>query len=802
MTPLAMTPLAMTPLALTPLAVTPQGMTPLDNALHAPDNHPMTPVPPLESARAARLAAEFGLKPDEYARALAILGRDPTLTELGIFSVMWSEHCSYKSSRVWLRELPTKAPWVLVGPGENAGVIAIGDGLAAVFKMESHNHPSFIEPYNGAATGVGGILRDVFTMGARPIANLNALRFGDPSLPRTRRILDGVVRGIGGYGNCVGVPTVGGEVNFHSAYNGNPLVNAMTVGILKADRIFTAAATGAGNSVVYVGSKTGRDGIHGATMSSTEFSADSEDKRPTVQIGDPFAEKLLIEACLELMATDAIVAIQDMGAAGLTSSGVEMAGKGGMGIEMDMGAVPQREAGMSAYEMMLSESQERMLLVLKPGREALAEAIFQKWELDFAIVGRLTETGRIVITHHGLVEADIPLAPLESEAPLYRRPIAETPRLPVLRDVPDPVGILPALLTLVACPDLCSRRWIWEQYDAQVGGQTAKRPGQADAAVVRIEGHVRALAMTTDCTPRYCQADPEAGGAQAVAEAWRNLTAVGALPRAITDNMNFGNPEKPEIMGQFAAAVRGMAAACVALDFPVISGNVSLYNETAQGDGSSRAILPTPAIGGVGVLEDVAQAVGLAMPEGAALILVGHTEGWLGQSLWLREIAGREEGAPPPVDLGAERRNGDFVRAQILAGAVRACHDCADGGLLVTLAEMCMASGVGARLAMPGDHESTGASGDPRSPGASGDPRSPGASSDHAFWFGEDQSRYVLAVRDAGAFLAAAHAAGVPAQRLGDSGGQDLVLPDAGAISVDVLVAAHEATLPKLMQGI
>ncbi|MBS7809600.1 phosphoribosylformylglycinamidine synthase subunit PurL [Roseococcus pinisoli] len=731
----------------------------------------MASVPPLAPERARQLAAEFGLKPDEYARALGILGRDPTLAELGIFSVMWSEHCSYKSSRVWLKELPTKAPWVLVGPGENAGVIEIGEGLAAVFKMESHNHPSFIEPYNGAATGVGGILRDVFTMGARPIANLNALRFGDPKLPKTRQVMDGVVRGIGGYGNCVGVPTVGGEVNFHPAYNGNPLVNAMTVGILKADRIFTAAATGLGNAVVYVGSKTGRDGIHGATMSSAEFSEDSEEKRPTVQIGDPFAEKLLIEACLELMATDAIVAIQDMGAAGLTSSGVEMAGKGGMGVELDMDHVPQREEGMSAYEMMLSESQERMLMVLKPGREALAESIFRKWELDFAVIGRLTDTGRIVIKHKGLVEADIPLAPLESEAPLYRRPTAETPKLPVIvtKDVADPVGLAAALKTLVASPDLCSRRWIWDQYDAQVGGQTAKRPGQADAAVVRIEDHVRALAMTTDCTPRYCQADPEAGGKQAVAEAWRNLTAVGALPRAITDNMNFGNPEKPEIMGQFASAVRGMAAACTALDFPVISGNVSLYNET-----EGKAILPTPAIGGVGVLEDVAQAVGLAMPQGADLVLIGETAGWLGQSLWLREIAGREEGAPPPVDLAAERRNGDFVRTEILAGRVGACHDCADGGLLVTVAEMCMASGVGARLTPTGDH---------------------------GFWFGEDQSRYVLAVTDGAALLAAAKSAGVPALALGRSGGNTLEIPGGDAISVDELTAANEATLPELMRG-
>jgi phosphoribosylformylglycinamidine synthase len=730
----------------------------------------------LDPARARQLAAEFGLKPDEYDRVLTILGRTPALTELGIFSVMWSEHCSYKSSRVWLRTLPTKAPWVIHGPGENAGVIAIGDGLAAIFKMESHNHPSFIEPYQGAATGVGGILRDVFTMGARPIANLNALRFGMPDAPRMTRIIDGVVRGIGGYGNCVGVPTVGGEVNFHAAYNGNPLVNAMTVGIAPADRIFLSAAAGVGNPVVYVGSKTGRDGIHGATMASTEFSADTEDKRPTVQIGDPFTEKLLIEACLELMATDAIVAIQDMGAAGLTSSSVEMASKGGIGIELTMDAVPQREVGMTAYELMLSESQERMLMILKPGREAMAEAIFAKWDLDFAVIGFLTDTGRIVIKHKGVLEADIPLAPLESEAPLYRRPTAETPKQPVLdaADIDAPMAPLAALEKLVGSLDLCSRRWIWDQYDSTVGGQTVQRPGGADAAVVRLEGLPRALAMTTDCTPRYCLADPEEGGRQAVAEAWRNLTAVGALPLAITDNMNFGNPEKPEIMGQFAAAVRGMGSACLALDFPVVSGNVSLYNET-----NGRGILPTPAIGGVGVLENAAQAVGLALEPGLDLVLVGETRGWLGQSLWLREIAGREEGAPPPVDLAAERRNGDFVRARILAGEVAACHDCADGGLLVTIAEMAMARGIGATLEAP-----------------------PAGHTPHGWWFGEDQSRYVLAVRDGAAMLAAAASAGVPAARIGRSGGGDLVLADASLISVAKLTATHEATLPALMEGV
>jgi phosphoribosylformylglycinamidine synthase len=739
------------------------------------DAAPQSAPTPLDPARAIQLAAEYGLKPDEYDRVLAILGRTPSFAELGVFSVMWSEHCSYKSSRVWLKELPTKAPWVIQGPGENAGVIAIGDGLAAVFKMESHNHPSFIEPYNGAATGVGGILRDVFTMGARPIANLNALRFGSPDAPRMKQVIDGVVRGIGGYGNCVGVPTVGGEVNFHPAYNGNPLVNAMTVGIAKADRIFTAAATGIGNPVVYVGSKTGRDGIHGATMASTEFSADSEEKRPTVQIGDPFAEKLLIEACMELMATDAIVAIQDMGAAGLTSSSVEMAGKGGMGIDLTLDTVPQRETGMSAYEMMLSESQERMLMILKPGREALAESIFTKWELDFAVIGHLTDTGRIVIRHKGQVEADIPLAPLESEAPLYRRPTEETPRQPLLdpTTIPDPVGIEAALLTLVATPDLCSRRWIWDQYDSLVNGQTVKRPGAADAAIGRIEDHDRALAMTTDCTPRYVLADPEEGGKQAVAEAWRNITATGALPLAITDNMNFGNPEKPRIMGQFAYAVRGMAAACIALDFPVVSGNVSLYNET-----EGRAILPTPAIGGVGVLDDARQAIGLGLPADADLVLLGTTAGHLGQSLWLREIAGREDGAPPPVDLAAERRTGDFLRARILAGAILACHDCADGGLLVTLAEMAMETGVGATLAP-----------------------TPADTPEHAFWFGEDQGRYLVAVQDAAPLLAAAAAAGIPATRLGRSGGEALALHGGRSISVAVLRDANEATLPALMEG-
>jgi phosphoribosylformylglycinamidine synthase len=500
-------------------------------------------------------------------------------------------------------------------------------------------------------------------------------------------------------------------------------------------------------------------------MASTEFDANSAEKRPTVQVGDPFTEKLLIEACQELMQTDAIVAIQDMGAAGLTSSAVEMAGKGGVGIELTLDAVPQREAGMTAYEMMLSESQERMLLVLRPDREDIARGIIEKWDLDYAVIGKITATGRIIVTHRGVVEADIPLAPLSDAAPLYQRPTTETPKPEKLGNVVSPMSLQDALLKLIACPDLCSRRWIFDQYDATVGGQTVKRPAQADAAIVRLDGTNRALALTTDCTPRYCAADPETGGAQAVAEAWRNLTATGATPLAITDNMNFGNPEKPEIMGQFAASIRGMAAACIALDFPVVSGNVSLYNET-----EGAAILPAPAIGGVGVLDDAGQAVGIAIAPGLDLILIGETRGELGQSLWLREICGCEDGAPPPVVLAAERANGDFVRAQIAAGSVAACHDLSDGGLLIAAAEMALAGDTGIAL-------------------------TPHASS-HAFWFGEDQARYLLAVANGDALLAAARAAGIPAEHIGHTGGNSLTLSDSIAISVSSLREAHEAFFP------
>jgi len=684
---------------------------------------PVAPITP-------QIVAEHGLKPDEYERILTALGREPNLVELGIFSVMWSEHCSYKSSRVHLKTLPTTGPQVICGPGENAGVVDIGPGadgkpLAAIFKMESHNHPSYIEPYQGAATGVGGILRDVFTMGARPIANMNALRFGRPDHPKMRHLISGVVRGIGGYGNCVGVPTVGGEVNFHPAYDGNILVNAMTVGIADTDKIFYSAAAGVGNSIVYVGSKTGRDGIHGATMASADFGDDADAKRPTVQVGDPFTEKLLIEACLELMASDAIVAIQDMGAAGLTSSSVEMASKGGVGLLLNMDAVPQRETGMTAYEMMLSESQERMLMVLKPGREAFAEAIFHKWELDFAIIGEVTDSGRMVLVHHGETVCDIPLAPLADDAPLYDRPSMPMDDYKAwsgvkpLGDVPERTDIGADLLKLMGSPDIASRRWIWEQYDHMVGADTVQRPG-GDAAIVRVHGSNKGIAISTDCTPRYCYADPYEGGKQAIAECYRNLSAVGATPLAVTNCLNFANPQRPEIMAQLTGCLDGMGDACRALDCPIVSGNVSLYNES-KATGGGSAILPTPAIGGIGLLADVDVMAPVAFKhEGDAIWLIGGEGTHLGQSIWLREIAGLEAGEAPKVDLAAERANADTIRTLVASGTANAVHDISDGGLLVTIAEMALAGKIGAIIA---PIESTASA------------------------FGEDQARYVVTTR-------------------------------------------------------
>ena len=715
----------------------------------------------------------------EYETILSELKRPPNLVELGIFSVMWSEHCSYKSSRIHLRKFPTTGERVVYGPGENAGVVDIGDNQVAVFKMESHNHPSFIEPYQGSATGVGGILRDVFTMGARPVALMNALRFGDPSHPKTRQLVSGVAAGIGGYGNCVGVPTVGGETNFDKGYNGNILVNAMAVGLADKDRIFTAAAREVGYPVLYVGAKTGRDGIHGATMASAEFGEGSEEKRPTVQVGDPFTEKKLIEACLELMAEDAISSIQDMGAAGLTSSSVEMASRGGLGIQLDLDHVPQRETGMTAYEMMLSESQERMLMILKPGREHVAERIFRKWDLDVATIGKTTDTGRLVLTHKGELVCDLPLDPIGEKAPKYDRPAfpAEARASIDVKRLKSPGHLGEALLTLMSSPDMASKRWIWSQYDRHVMADTvASSEDPADAAIVRVHGTNKALAITTDCTPRYCAADPFEGGKQAVAETWRNLTAVGADPIAITDCLNFGNPERPDIMGQFVGCVEGMAAACAALDFPVVSGNVSLYNET---DG--KAIPPTPAVGGVGLIPDLSRRASYGgLKEGHVLLCIGASEGQLGASLYLRHVEGEDDGAPPHVDLDAEKRNGDFVRKEIRDGRARIVHDLSDGGLACAAAEMALAAGVGVKLAYDGKLPL------------------------FAWAFGEDQARYLIAAEaeTAEAILKDAKAAGVPVSVVGLAGGRQITFNGEHGLDLVRLKQAHENWLPDLMANI
>ncbi|WGU39291.1 MULTISPECIES: phosphoribosylformylglycinamidine synthase subunit PurL [unclassified Phenylobacterium] len=721
-------------------------------------------------------AAEYGLKSEEYDVILQRLNREPNEVELGVFSVMWSEHCSYKSSKKHLVKFPTTGPRVICGPGENAGVIDIGDGQACIFKMESHNHPSYIEPYQGAATGVGGIMRDVFTMGARPVALLNALRFGDPSHPKTKRLVSGVVAGIGGYGNCVGVPTVAGETNFHRGYDGNILVNAMCVGLADADKIFYSAAPAAGFSVVYFGSKTGRDGIHGATMASAEFDDASDEKRPTVQVGDPFAEKLLIEATLELMASGAVAAIQDMGAAGLTSSSVEMAGKGGVGIELTLDDVPQREEGMTAYEMMLSESQERMLAILKPGRERDGHAIFEKWGLDAAIIGVTTDTGHLVLKHKGETVCDVPLAPLFDDAPLYDRPWVAPAQLPRLApaDVAAPTDYAAAVLKLMSSPDMASKRWLWEQYDRHVMADTLEDSATgADAGIVRVHGTKKALAVTSDCTPRYVLADPFEGGKQVVAEAWRNLTAVGADPIAITDNLNFGNPERPEIMGQIVRAIEGMAEACRDLDFPVVSGNVSLYNET-----NGAAIPPTPTVGAVGLIPDYAHRADFAgMKDGDALVLLGATAGELGASMYLREVLGQEIGAPPSVDLALERKVGDLVRSLILSDQVTVCHDLSDGGLIAAAAEMALASNTGCAL------------------------KAAASTAPHAYLFGEDQARYLVAVKDAAPILAAAQAAGVEAAVVGKAGGADLAVEGLFTLPLAKLRAEHEGWMPAYMGG-
>ncbi len=728
---------------------------------------------PNEPKITPELIAEHGLKPDEYERFRALIGRDPTFTELGIVSAMWNEHCSYKSSRKWLKTLPTTGERVIQGPGENAGVVDIGDGQAVIFKMESHNHPSYIEPYQGAATGAGGILRDVFTMGARPIAALNALRFGSPDHPRTRHLVSGVVAGIGGYGNSFGVPTVGGEVNFHPRYNGNCLVNAMAVGLADTDKIFYSKAEGVGLPVVYLGAKTGRDGIHGATMASAEFAGNAEEKRPTVQVGDPFTEKCLLEACLELMASGAVIAIQDMGAAGLTCSAVEMGAKGDLGIRLDLDKVPCREAAMSPYEMMLSESQERMLMVLRPEQEAEAEAIFRKWGLDFAIVGETTDDLRFSINHQGEEVANLPIKDLGDEAPEYDRPWT-APKAPApLADVPAPNDLADAVIKIMGSPDMCSRRWVWEQYDHLIQSNTAQRPG-GDAAVVRVADSGKAIALSSDVTPRYVEADAYEGGKQAVAECWRNLTAVGAEPLAVTDNLNFGNPERPAVMGQLVAAIKGIGEACRALSFPVVSGNVSLYNET-----SSQPILPTPTIGGVGLLHDWQQMATIAFKaEGDAVFLIGGHGAHLGQSIYLREVLGREDGPPPPVDLAMEKKNGDLVRRLIRDRRVTACHDISDGGLAAALAEMALASGLGCHIALPEGEA-------------------------HVPLFAEDQARYVVtcAAGDAAHLADEARSAGVAAERIGIVDAAGLIVLGKASISLNELKQAHEGWFPAFMDA-
>jgi phosphoribosylformylglycinamidine synthase len=725
------------------------------------------------------LIEAHGLKPDEYDRILDLIGREPSFTELGIFSAMWNEHCSYKSSKKWLRTLPTEGPQVIHGPGENAGVVDIGDGQCVVFKMESHNHPSYIEPYQGAATGVGGILRDVFTMGARPVAAMNALRFGEPDHPKTRHLVAGVVSGVGGYGNAFGVPTVGGEVEFDARYNGNCLVNAFAAGIADTDKIFLSKAEGVGLPIVYLGAKTGRDGVGGATMASAEFDDTIEEKRPTVQVGDPFTEKCLLEACLELMATGAVIAIQDMGAAGLTCSAVEMGAKGDLGVELDLDRVPVREERMSAYEMMLSESQERMLMVLDPAREAEAEAIFVKWGLDFAIVGKTTDDLRFRVLHQGEEVANLPIKELGDEAPEYDRPWVEPG---VYHDwdptsVPEPDDYANAILAMLGSTNLSSRRWVWEQYDTLIGANTLAIPG-GDAGVVRVDGHAtKALAFSSDVTPRYVEADPYEGGKQAVAECWRNITATGAEPLAATDNLNFGNPERPEIMGQFVKAIEGIGEACSALGFPIVSGNVSLYNET-----HGEAILPTPTIAGVGLIHDWAHMARIGtMQDGDAVFVLGGDGSHLGQSGYARILHDRMDGPPPAVDLYQEKRNGDFVRSAIQNGQVTACHDVSDGGLAIALAEMCMAAERGMEIEVGGSQTA------------------------HALLFGEDQARYVVTVGNADAnFLSLnAEGAGVPFRRIGTVKGDGLMLT--GAVSASISLAqmerAHEGWLPGYMAG-
>ena len=666
------------------------------------------------------LAIKHGLTADEYNKIVELMGRNPNLVELGIFSAMWNEHCSYKSSRIWLQTLPTKNKYVIQGPGENAGVIDFGDGDVVIFKIESHNHPSYIEPYQGAATGVGGILRDVFTMGARPVANLNSIRFGSPNHEKTKYLLNGVVSGIGGYGNCIGVPTVGGETEFDECYNGNILVNAMNIGVAKKNKVFYSIASGVGNPVVYVGSKTGRDGIHGATMASAEFDEDSESKKPTVQVGDPFTEKLLLEACLELMQKKSIVSIQDMGAAGLTSSSIEMASKGDLGIKINLNLIPCRENNMTPYEIMLSESQERMLMVLKKGKEKEARKIFEKWGLDFAIIGQLTNSKKLELEFNKKNVCSIPIHSLGDNAPKYKRDFITYSYPKAINHESDieKLDIKDSLIKILSHHNYSNKSWVWEQYDHMVMTDTIQKPG-GDSAVVRYHGKNKGIAATVDCVPRYCKAHPKSGAMQAVCETWRNLISVGAQPIAITNCLNFGNPEKKEIMGQFVDSINGMKEACEALNYPVISGNVSLYNET-----NGIAIYPTPTIGGVGLLKNINNMMTFNFKNTESIIaVIGETSGHLSQSALIYDVIGDKEGPPPQINLKEEKKNGLFVSDLIKGKLVNAVHDISHGGIIVTLAEMCMASNIGAKIKVLGSN-----------------------SDKIKYLFSEDQARYLIEI--------------------------------------------------------
>ena len=728
-------------------------------------------------------AAQHGLSADEYERICRSLGRAPNVTELGVLSVMWSEHCSYKSSRLLLKNLPTQGPRVLQGPGENAGAIDIGNGLAVVFKMESHNHPSFVEPYQGAATGVGGILRDIFTMGARPIANLNSLRFGAFEHPRTRYLVNGVVAGIGGYGNCIGVPTVGGEVYFDAGYNENILVNAFTLGIARADKIFRARAAGLGNPVIYVGSKTGRDGIHGASLlASAEFSAGEDEKRPTVQVGDPFTEKLLLEACLELMEQDAIVAIQDMGAAGLTSSSVEMASRGGTGIVLDLDRVPVREQGMTPYEMLLSESQERMLIVARAGREDVVRQVFAKWDLDVSVVGTVTDDGLLRVVFQGEEVARLPIALLTDDAPAYARPSVPPPDFDERQELnfdrlPLPGDYTKTLLALLDAPNIASKAWVYRQYDHLVRGNTIVAPG-SDAAVLRIKGTNKAVALSVDCNSRYCSLDPYVGAMIAVVEGARNVVCAGATPLGITDCLNFGNPEKPAIMWQFAESIQGIHDACVAIGVPVVSGNVSFYNET---DG--RASPPTPTIAMVGLLDEIERyTTQWFKAEGDVIVLLGRTREELGGSEYLTLTRGVVRGAPPWIDLAVEKQVQNVCMQAIVEGLVRSAHDVSDGGLAVALAECCVSAPEqrrGAMIELQGDIRPD------------------------ALLFGESQSRIIVSARrqHLGRLRELARTADVPLTVLGEVRGRRLVISPLIDIEVDELWQVWSTALPRRMDG-